>query len=86
MLVCPFKFVNSCFCSLFFRGEFVIILDGNHDEQAEESKVIMDLSIEDQVRELIENRNLKPNQAIKEVAKENRLKKQEVYNLYHHLD
>ena len=68
------------------RGEFVIILDGNHDEQAEESKVTMDLSIEDQVRELIENRNLKPNQAIKEVAKENGLKKQEVYNLYHHLD
>ncbi|MYY76775.1 16S rRNA (cytidine(1402)-2'-O)-methyltransferase [Ligilactobacillus salivarius] len=68
------------------RGEFVIILDGNHDEQAEESKVTMDLSIEDQVRELIENRNLKPNQAIKEVAKENRLKKQKVYNLYHHLD
>ena len=55
-------------------------------EQAEESKVTMDLSIEDQVRELIENRNLKPNQAIKEVAKENGLKKQEVYNLYHHLD
>src|SRR5699024_630726 len=68
------------------RGEFVIILDGNHDEQAEESKVTMDLSIEDQVRELIENRNLKPNQAIKEVAKENGLKKQEVYNLYHNLD
>ena len=68
------------------RGEFVIILDGNHDEQVEESKVTMDLSIEDQVRELIENRNLKPNQAIKEVAKENRLKKQKVCNLYHHLD
>lgn len=68
------------------RGEFVIILDGNHDEQAEESKVTTDLSIEEQVKELIEDRNLKPNQAIKEVAKENGLKKQEVYNLYHHLD
>lgn len=68
------------------RGEFVIILDGNHDEQAEKSKVTTDLSIEEQVRKLIENRNLKPNQAIKEVAKENGLKKQKVYNLYHHLD
>ncbi|MGE9831659.1 16S rRNA (cytidine(1402)-2'-O)-methyltransferase [Ligilactobacillus salivarius] len=68
------------------RGEFVIILDGNHNEQVEENKVTTDLSIEEQVKELIEDRNLKPNQAIKEVAKENGLKKQEVYNLYHHLD
>lgn len=68
------------------RGEFVIILDGNHNEQVEENKVTTNLSIEEQVKELIEDRNLKPNQAIKEVAKENGLKKQEVYNLYHHLD
>ena len=64
------------------RGEFVIILDGNHNEQVEENKVTTDLSVEEQVKELIEDRN----QAIKEVAKENGLKKQEVYNLYHHLD
>ena len=68
------------------RGEFVIILDGIHNEQVEENKVTTDLSIEEQVKELIEDRNLKPNQAIKEVAKENGLKKQKVYNLYHHLD
>lgn len=65
------------------RGEFVLIVAGNDGhlvvpEQAQ-------LSIEQQVNQLIAQGN-KPNAAIKQVAKQNQLSRQVVYNEYHHLD
>ncbi|SEM72121.1 16S rRNA (cytidine1402-2'-O)-methyltransferase [Ligilactobacillus sp. WC1T17] len=64
------------------RGEFVVIVDGNHaPNHAEE---VLDISLEDEVNQKIEQ-GLKPNAAIKEVAKRRQMKKQDVYNAYHHL-
>lgn len=65
------------------RGEFVLIVAGNdgHLVAPEQAQ----LSIEQQVNQLIAQGN-KPNAAIKQVAKQNQLSRQVVYNEYHHLD
>ena len=55
------------------RGEFVLIVD------------LSENTIEEEVNSLIES-GKKPNDAIKEVAKRRKMKKQEVYNIFHHLD
>lgn len=68
------------------RGEFVMILAGNDNpEEVVVNKPTDDLSIKDYVLTLIEQGN-KTNDAIKIVAKERGLKKQQVYNIYHELD
>lgn len=68
------------------RGEFVMILAGNDNPVLkEEIKQTDDLSIKDYVQQLITQGN-KPNDAIKIVAKDRGLKKQQVYNVYHELD
>lgn len=68
------------------RGEFVMIVSGNPegDEENEEPDY-SGLSIEEHVDHLIET-GLRPNDAIKQVAHLRQLKKQEVYQIYHHLD
>lgn len=66
------------------KGEFVLIVEGN--PQKEEDKPQIVLPLEDQVRLLIESEDLKTNDAIKRVAKNNHVKKQVVYNEYHHLN
>ncbi|GEN48119.1 16S rRNA (cytidine(1402)-2'-O)-methyltransferase [Ligilactobacillus pobuzihii] len=66
------------------KGEFVLIVEGNPEPQQAQSQAI--LPLEEQVELLLKNENLKPNDAIKQVAKQNKLKKQVVYNKYHHLD
>lgn len=66
------------------RGEFVLIVAGNTDNVSED-EVQKQLSIEQQVTNLIATGN-KPNVAIKQVAKQNQLSRQIVYNKYHHLD
>ncbi|MBJ8326026.1 16S rRNA (cytidine(1402)-2'-O)-methyltransferase [Streptococcus pacificus] len=65
------------------KGECLIIVSGLEDDRK-------DLELENtdvltMVNELISN-GLKPNQAIKKVAKEYQLNRQEVYNTYHHLN
>lgn len=68
------------------RGEFVIILAGNSNPEVEpEKKATDNLSIIDYVNQLIAAGN-KPNAAIKLVANDRGLKKQEVYNTYHQID
>lgn len=68
------------------RGEFVIILAGNeHPEIIADVKATDGLSIKDYVNDLIQKGN-KPNDAIKAVAKDRGLKKQQVYNIYHELE
>ena len=68
------------------RGEFVIIVEGNLKPQTiKETLIEKQLSLKEQV-ELLIAQGLKPNAAIKEVAKQNDLKKQVVYNDYHEID
>lgn len=67
------------------RGEFVIIVEGNHNIQEEQSENA-GKSLSEQVNYLIETENLKPNAAIKKVAQNNHLKKQVVYNEFHGLN
>lgn len=67
------------------RGEFVLIVEGNaHPEETQPKKVSG--SLKDQVQQLIDDHQMKPNAAIKQVAKNNHLKKQDVYNEYHGLN
>lgn len=65
------------------KGEFVLIVEGNQAPLPEEPKAV--LPLEEQVDLLIKSENLKTNDAIKRIAKQNKLKKQVVYNEYHHL-
>lgn len=68
------------------RGEFVLIVAGNSTpNQAEQVEQDTNLSLKAQVEALVAT-GLKPNTAIKEVAKRNNLKKQVVYNDYHEID
>lgn len=66
------------------RGEFVLIVEGDQTPPQEETKVVLPLT--QQVDLLMQSENLKTNDAIKKVAKQNKLKKQVVYNEYHHLN
>ncbi|AKP02351.1 16S rRNA (cytidine(1402)-2'-O)-methyltransferase [Companilactobacillus pabuli] len=61
------------------KGEYVLIIAGKPEEVAQ---VESDDDLVSSVDKLIAQ-GLKPNKAIKEVASQNGLKKQEVYNLYH---
>lgn len=69
------------------RGEFVILVAGNPNGfkimKPDENKA--QLSVEEQIDQLISNGD-KPNAAIKKVAKQNGLVRQDVYNQYHHLE
>lgn len=68
------------------RGEFVILVGGNpHPEASEVTDPLLALSVVDHVEALIEQ-GLRPNEAIKQVAKARELKKQDVYAVYHHLN
>lgn len=69
------------------RGEFVIIVQGSKQSQAQVqlAKENEALTLQQQVEKLIKQ-GLKPNTAIKEVAKNNGLKKQQVYNEYHQIE
>jgi 16S rRNA (cytidine1402-2'-O)-methyltransferase len=66
------------------RGEFVILVEGNKDSKAsEDDNWWEEISIERHVSMYIEKQNLKPNDAIKMVAKDRGLQKREVYQEYH---
>ena len=67
------------------RGEFVLIVEGNSHVETLENADLSENTIEEEVNSLIES-GKKPNDAIKEVAKRRKMKKQEVYNIFHHLD
>lgn len=68
------------------RGEFVIIIDGNHAaHQIENAAQKLDnLTIDQQVDYFVKQ-GIKPNHAIKKVAKIHNLKRQDVYDHYHHI-
>lgn len=69
------------------RGEFVLIIQGNENaDQDAQDKQEIQLPIPVQVQRLIDQENIKPNAAIKQVAKLNGLDRHEVYNQFHYLD
>ena len=68
------------------KGEFVLILAGNDHPETMTPVVDQTLSLAQQVAQLMDAEGLKPNQAIKRVAKENKVARQVVYNEFHHLD
>ena len=61
------------------KGEIVIVVEGNHEQQSFDN-----LSIKDHVDLYIED-GLTPNEAIKKVAKERGVPKSQIYNEYHNL-
>ena len=61
------------------KGEFVIVVSGNSSHEL----VVEDMSIVEQVDFYIKN-NMSTMDAIKMVARDNNIKKSEVYDLYHH--
>lgn len=68
------------------RGEFVVIVDGNKKatQENQEQDELAGLSIQEQV-DLFIGKGMKTNAAIKEVAKLHKVKKQEIYNIYHEI-
>ncbi|XIF20480.1 MAG: 16S rRNA (cytidine(1402)-2-O)-methyltransferase [Acetilactobacillus jinshanensis] len=68
------------------RGEFVVLVAGNHSARRIESaaRKLDDLTLDQQVNFFIK-RGVKTNHAIKKVAKIHNLKRQDVYNHYHHI-
>lgn len=65
------------------RGEFVILLAGNHSPAKANDKA-EDTPVNQQIERLIED-GLSPNVAIKQVAKQRNMNRQEVYKQYHQL-
>ena len=66
------------------RGEFCIVLEGNDTEEVLEEKAWwINLSIEEHVEHLMNEKQLKSKEAIKEVAIQRGLSKREVYQSYH---
>ncbi|WKN28391.1 16S rRNA (cytidine(1402)-2'-O)-methyltransferase [Apilactobacillus kunkeei] len=68
------------------RGEFVVIVDGNKNatQESKEQDELAGLSVQEQV-DLFIGKGMKTNAAIKEVAKLHKVKKQEIYNIYHEI-
>ena len=70
------------------RGEFCLIVEGNSEGSLfpEEDTSWNTLTIQEHVQLMMEEHNLRSKEAIKEVAKVRKLKKQEVYAAYHEID
>lgn len=69
------------------RGEFVVLIDGYHGSVKEDNSLADDagLSVHDAVENLVA-KGLKPNAAIKQIAKTRALDRQAVYADYHGLE
>ncbi|EHJ51971.1 putative methylase [Streptococcus macacae NCTC 11558] len=66
------------------KGECLFIVEGFHGQTDDLEVTSNDSSIKERINAYIAG-GLKPNQAIKKVAKERHISRQEVYNLYHGL-
>lgn len=65
------------------KGEFVILIEGQ--EAIETTKWFESLSIHNHVEHYIQQ-NMKPKQAIKQVAKDRDVPSKTIYNMYHHIE
>ncbi len=66
------------------RGEFVILVAGNRHPVAANDDPAEELPVVEQVKLAIAD-GLKPNAAIKKVARDNGINRQQLYRQYHHL-
>lgn len=64
------------------RGEFVLVVEGSNEVE-EETVWWKDVSLKEHVDHYVDAEGLKPNDAIKQVAKERNIPKREVYQAYH---
>lgn len=64
------------------RGEFVVIVEGTHYVE-EEAVWWKNIGLKEHVDQYIESEGMKPNDAIKQTAKERNIPKREVYQAYH---
>ena len=64
------------------RGEFVLVVEGSNEVE-EEAVWWKDVSLKEHVDHYVDAEGLKPNDAIKQVAKERNIPKREVYQAYH---
>ena len=64
------------------RGEFVLVVEGSNEVE-EEAVWWEDVSLKEHVDHYVDAEGLKPNDAIKQVAKERNIPKREVYQAYH---
>lgn len=67
------------------RGEFVLVVSGNPNPEMEQNFDIEE-SVADHVKRLMEEQNIKPKAAIKQVAKARNIKTSDVYDEYHELN
>ncbi|AYW51174.1 16S rRNA (cytidine(1402)-2'-O)-methyltransferase [Tetragenococcus halophilus] len=65
------------------KGECCLLVEGQLEQEVDRS--LPQVPLKEQVEQFIAT-GLSPNDAIKEVAKQNNLKKQKVYNAYHELN
>lgn len=65
------------------RGEFVIVIEGTHEEFTDEAAWWEKLTVLEHVNHLIEEKEMSSKDAIKEVSKERNLSKRDVYQQYH---
>lgn len=67
------------------RGEFCIVLEGNAQPDTEESTEVywLNMTLDEHVHYVIEEKEMNSKEAIKEVAKLRNLAKREVYNAFH---
>ncbi len=65
------------------KGECCLLVEGQSEQEVDIS--LPQAPLKEQVKQFIAT-GLRPNDAIKEVAKQNKLKKQKVYNAYHELN
>ncbi|GBD61174.1 Ribosomal RNA small subunit methyltransferase I [Tetragenococcus halophilus subsp. halophilus] len=65
------------------KGECCLLIEGQSEQEVDIS--LPQAPLKEQVEQFIAT-GLRPNDAIKEVAKQNNLKKQKVYNAYHELN
>ena len=68
------------------RGEFVVMVEGNDHPQVTINNEWESMTINEHVQKIIDDEQVKPTIAIKQVAKLRGLSKQEVYDIYHQLE
>lgn len=67
------------------KGECLIIVEGFTKQEVDDKELLSEIDIKDLVSDLIDQ-GLKPNQAIKQVAKNYKLNRQDVYTIFHDIN
>lgn len=68
------------------KGEIVLLVEGMGNLVTEEAMINSDLPLKEQVEQLMADLGLSAKDAIKQVAKNQALRKQDVYQAYHEID